>query len=68
MRAARADALVAGIAINGLPILNEEPDLEAFYRAFVIGGPGAFCIPARDYRDFREAIRDKLVREIKLVS
>jgi hypothetical protein len=68
VREARADALVAGIAINGLPILNEEPDLEAFYRAFVIGGPGAFCVPARDYRDFREAIRDKLVREIKLVS
>ena len=68
VRVARADALVAGISINGLPILNEEPDLEAFYRAFVIGGPGAFCVPATDYRDFREAIRDKLIREIKLVA
>ncbi len=68
VRHARADALATGISINGLPILNEEPDLEAFYRAFVIGGPGAFCIPATDYRDFREAIRDKLIREIKLVA
>jgi hypothetical protein len=68
LSAARADALAAGIAINGLPILNEEPDLERFYRDFVIGGPGAFCIPARDYRDFRDAIRDKLIREIKFVA
>ncbi|MFM7344946.1 MAG: DUF1194 domain-containing protein [Tagaea sp.] len=66
--AARADALAAGIAINGLPILNEEPALDVYFRLFVIGGPGAFVIPARDYTDFREAIRDKLVREIRYVS
>ena len=66
--AARADALAAGIAINGLPILNEEPALDAYYRLFVVGGPGAFVIPARDYADFREAIRDKLVREIRYVA
>jgi hypothetical protein len=66
--AARADALAAGIAINGLPILNEEPALDVYFRAFVIGGPGAFVIPARDYTDFREAIRDKLVREISYVA
>ncbi len=61
-------AVGLGITINGLPILNEEPDLDAYYRAFVIGGNGAFCVPARDYRDFREAIRDKLVREIRFVA
>jgi hypothetical protein len=66
--AARADALAAGIAINGLPILNEEPALDAYFRLFVIGGPGAFVIPARDYTDFREAIRDKLIREIRYVA
>jgi hypothetical protein len=66
--AARADALAAGIAINGLPILNEEPALDAYFRLFVIGGPGAFVIAARDYRDFREAIRDKLIREIRYVA
>jgi hypothetical protein len=64
----RHDALTAGIAINGLPILNEEPDLDAYYRLFVVGGPGAFVVPARDYTDFREAIRDKLVREIKFIA
>jgi hypothetical protein len=66
--AARADAVGLGITINGLPILNEESDLDAYYRASVIGGNGAFCVPARDYRDFREAIRDKLVREISFVA
>ncbi len=66
--AAREEALTAGIAINGLPILNEEPDLEAYYRLYVVGGPGAFVVPARDYTDFRDAIRDKLVREIKFIA
>jgi len=66
--AAREDALAAGIAINGLPILNEEPDLEAYYRLYVVGGPGAFVVPARDYTDFRDTIRDKLVREIKFIA
>jgi len=66
--AARADAVGLGITINGLAILNEEPDLDAYFRASVIGGTGAFCVPARDYRDFREAIRDKLVREISFVA
>jgi hypothetical protein len=65
---ARADALATGITINGLPILNEEADLADYYLTRVIGGPGAFCIPARDYRDFRDAIRDKLIREIRLVA
>ncbi len=65
---ARADALALGVTVNGLPILNEEPDLDVYYRTRVIGGPGAFCIPARDYTDFRDAIRDKLVREIRFVA
>ena len=41
--AAREDALTAGIAING-----EETDLEAYYRLYVVGGPGTFVAPARD--------------------
>jgi hypothetical protein len=66
--AARDDALARGITINAIAILNEESDLGSYYRAHVIGGPGAFCMEARDYRDFREAIREKLLREIRLVS
>lgn len=63
--AAARDALVAeGIMVNGLAIVNEEPDLEAFYRDNLIGGPGAFVMRAADYSDFAEAIRQKLLREI----
>ena len=60
----RAAALARGITINGLPIENQEPDLEEYYRQHVIGGPGAFLVPARDFEAFKEAIRRKLVQEI----
>jgi Ca-activated chloride channel homolog len=55
----------ADITINGLCILHEEPDLLAFYTEQVIGGPGAFAVTCRDYKDFTEAMRQKLTREIK---
>jgi uncharacterized protein DUF1194 len=61
---ARADALSAGITINGLPILSEYPTLDAYYRDYVIGGPGAFATVAHDFPDFGHAILNKLVREI----
>src|SRR5581483_12338423 len=64
---ARAAVLGAGITINGLAIINEEPDLETYYRTQVIGGPGAFALSARDYEDFAQAIRRKLLREIEAV-
>jgi hypothetical protein len=66
--AARDDALFRGVAINGLAVLNEEPEVEEFYRRFVIGGPGAFVIGARDYTDFADAILKKLVREITTLA
>jgi len=62
--AARDAAVAAGITVNGLAIVNEEPDLEAFYRDNVRGGPDAFVIHARDYEDFTRAIRAKLLREL----
>jgi Ca-activated chloride channel homolog len=55
----------ADITINGLCILHEEPDLLASYTQDVIGGPGAFAVTCREYRDFAEAMRQKLTREIK---
>ena len=58
-------AVAAGITVNGLAILNEDPTLELYYRLAVIGGVGAFVIVADDYRDFAEAIRLKLIQEIK---
>jgi hypothetical protein len=61
---ARDRIVAAGISINGLAILTEEPWLEAYYRSNVVGGPGAFVVIARDFRSFADAILRKLVQEI----
>ena len=61
---ARDEAVDAGIAINGLPILTLEPDLADYYRQNVIGGPGAFVIAVNSYEEFAAAVRTKLVTEI----
>lgn len=66
--AARDDAVFRGVTVNGLAVLNEEPEVEAFYQAAVIGGAGAFVLTARDYRDFADAIVKKLVREITTIA
>jgi hypothetical protein len=55
----------ADITINGLCILHEEPNLLTSYTDEVIGGPGAFAVVCREYKDFAEAMRQKLTREIK---
>jgi len=34
------------------------------YTNEVIGGPGAFAVTCADYKDFTEAMRQKLTREI----
>ena len=61
---ARKAAIEAGIVINGLPILHMELDIDEYYEKFIIGGPGAFMVPARDYESFAGAVRRKLVLEI----
>lgn len=61
---ARAAANRAGITINGLAILNEEPGLARYYIAGVVGGPGAFLLTADDFEDFAVAMRRKLYFEI----
>lgn len=70
---ARDEAVVMGITINGLPILSVDDDpfavrlfksLDAYYTDHVIGGPGAFMIPARGFDDFASAVLTKLMREI----
>jgi hypothetical protein len=59
------DALVQdGITINGLPILTEEPSLEVYYTEYIIGGPGAFVIPAKNLESFAQAMRTKLLAEV----
>ena len=61
----RRNANAAGVTVNGLPIMTDDPDLDQYYLDNVVGGVGAFMIPARDYDDFGQAIRQKLLREIK---
>jgi hypothetical protein len=61
---ARKEALSAGVTINGLPILWDYPELDAYYRENVIGGPGAFAVVAHDFADFNDALLGKLLREI----
>jgi len=74
--AARDEAVAKGVTVNGLVILTEQPlswnaehtnptgGLENYYRANVIGGPGAFVAVAQDFASFGQAILNKLVAEI----
>jgi hypothetical protein len=70
---ARDLVLSQGIAINGLPIINDrpnpwgfpnQPDLDAYYEGCVIGGPRSFIVVARSFDDFADAVRKKLLQEI----
>ena len=69
---ARDAANARGITINGLVIHNTDIDLGELanidlrdhYTNHVIGGPGSFMMTAKNFEDFRVAIRAKLVREI----
>lgn len=69
---ARDRALAQGIVINGLPLMTSDgyggmwhlEDLDLYYLNCVIGGPGSFVIPVRDWSEFPAAVRRKLVLEI----
>ncbi len=73
---ARDEAVNKGVTINGLVILTDQPlswnaehtnpagGLENYYRANVIGGPGAFVAVAQDFDSFGQAILNKLVAEV----
>jgi Protein of unknown function (DUF1194) len=68
----RDQALAKGIVINGLPVMMREPsystmeinNLDWYYEDCVIGGPGSFLVPIKDRENFKEAIREKLIREV----
>jgi hypothetical protein len=60
----RDQAVARGMTVNGLPILEGSLWLNDFFTDNVIGGPGAFSIPARGFKDVYVAIRKKLIREI----
>jgi hypothetical protein len=76
----RDAAVAAGITINALPIIDGRPigtfdgrttyaewgseNGVAFYRNYVIGGPGSFLVEVHDYGAFGEALKRKLLREL----
>ena len=61
---ARDEAVAKDVTINGLPILAVEPYLDQYFRDYVIGGPGAFMIVAKDFETFSDAILKKMIIEI----
>ena len=62
---ARDGAIARGITINGLPITSgEEPHVDDWYRANVVGGPGAFMVVADGFDAFAAAFRRKLQTEV----
>ncbi len=61
----RDRAVVRGITINGLAILNEKPDLGEYYARHVIGGANAFVLTVDGFEDFGKAIREKLIKEVE---
>ncbi len=70
-KTARDQLVARGITINGLPLLVRPTsygfgidDLDEYYIECVIGGPGAFSLPVRDWVEFPAAVRRKLVLEI----
>ena len=66
VRQVREEVLAKGITINALPIIDDSTpqDLDKYFEGCVIGGPGAFVIPAKGFGDFARAMRRKLVLEI----
>jgi hypothetical protein len=64
VREARDEAVRAGVIINGLPIVSLEYGLDKYYFDHVIGGPGAFIVPADSYENFAQAVLRKLILEI----
>jgi hypothetical protein len=67
--AVRDELVTAGVTVNGLPILegDEAATLEAWYRDHVIGGRGAFLLPASGFQDFGRAMRSKFIVEVTAV-
>lgn len=56
--------LLTGITVNGLVIRGATPDPVGYYRRNVMHGPDAFVIVAESFSDYRQAMTEKLLREI----
>jgi hypothetical protein len=61
---AAANALAAGIKVNGLPILGSQANLAAWYLDNIVTPGGGFLTVANDFNDFERALAEKISREI----
>jgi hypothetical protein len=65
---ARDRAVRDGVVINGLPIMIRPspayPEIDRYYAACVMGGPGSFSLPIRSPSEISTAIRRKLILEV----
>jgi hypothetical protein len=72
------DDAVAGIIVNGLVVgpqaranttkdLSHVLSMQAYYRRYVIRGPGGFVETAKNFDDFRDAMTRKLYREMNRI-
>ena len=46
----------------------DDPDLDLYFHDCVIGGPGAFMVPAREKAQFQLAIKAKILLEVSGVQ
>ncbi len=77
---ARDQAVAAGVTINGLAIINDQPNLgysshthppgglPNYYQQNVVAGPGAFLIVVKDFNSFADAMANKLAKEINVAG
>jgi Protein of unknown function (DUF1194) len=65
---ARDKLVASGITVNGLAIVNEEPNLVSYLYENMIGGDDSFVIAANDFNAYSAAIRQKLYKEITNIN
>ncbi len=75
---ARDQAVAAGVTINGLAIINDQPNLgysshthppgglPDYYHQNVVGGANSFLIVVKDFGSFADAMANKLAKEINV--
>lgn len=56
-----------GYDINNLSPDKDSTKLDTWYKKHVVGGRGAFIMPAKGYEDFGRAFRQKFVTEVSFV-
>jgi hypothetical protein len=65
LNAMRDLALARAVTVNGLAIESEQIGLVDYYEKNVIIGADSFAVRAVDFSDFKRAIREKLLKELR---